>query len=123
MAQPDYNGPDSSSGAGERVTVAVYAPDPILHVGVVHQLRQRPEIELVDAADGPRVSLVAVDSVDDETAALLYRLRHDSSTRTGLVVGTFESGDALQRVIECGVTAVLRRSEADQDRPCAWSWR
>ncbi|MER5888682.1 hypothetical protein ABT160_33060, partial [Streptomyces sp. NPDC001941] len=30
----------------QRVTVAVYAPDPILYVGVVHQLRQRPEIEL-----------------------------------------------------------------------------
>ncbi|MER6199010.1 response regulator transcription factor [Streptomyces sp. NPDC001586] len=118
MTQPENNRPASSSGAGERVTVAVYAPDPVLHVGVVHQLRQRPEIELVDLADADdaQVSLVAVDSVDDETAALLYRLRHNSRTRTGLVVGTFESGDALQRAIECGVTAVLRRSEADQDR-------
>ncbi|WP_327415671.1 helix-turn-helix transcriptional regulator [Streptomyces sp. NBC_01233] len=118
MTQPENYGTASSSGAGERVTVAVYAPDPVLHVGVVHQLRQRREIELVDVADadGAQVSLVAVDSVDDETAALLYRLRHNSGTRTGLVVGTFESGDALQRAIECGVTAVLRRSEADQDR-------
>ncbi|MFE9931553.1 response regulator transcription factor [Streptomyces sp. NPDC005533] len=118
MPQPENNRPVSSSGAGERVTVAVYAPDPVLHVGVVHQLRQRPEIELVDLADADdaQVSLVAVDSVDDETAALLYRLRHNSGTRTGLVVGTFESGDALQRAIECGVTAVLRRTEADQDR-------
>lgn len=101
-----------------RVTVAVYASDPVLHVGIVQQLRQRPEIELVDDADAhdARVSLVAVDSVDDETAALLYRLRHNSATRTGLVVGTFDSGDALQRAIECGVTAVLRRAEADQDR-------
>ncbi|MEU7603506.1 response regulator transcription factor [Streptomyces sp. NPDC040724] len=118
MTQTENYGPASSSGAGERVTVAVYAPDPVLHVGVVHQLRQRREIELVDVADadGAQVSLVAVDSVDDETAALLYRLRHNSATRTGLVVGTFESGDALQRAIECGVTAVLRRTEADQDR-------
>ncbi|MCX5013319.1 response regulator transcription factor [Streptomyces sp. NBC_00555] len=118
MPQPDNNGPDSSSRAGQRVTVAVYASDPILRVGVVHQLRQRPEIDLVaDAdADDAQVSLVTVDSVDDETAALLYRLRHNSGTRTGLVVGTFESGDALQRAIECGVTAVLRRTEADQDR-------
>ncbi|MBT2543756.1 response regulator transcription factor [Streptomyces sp. ISL-44] len=118
MPQPDNNGPDSSSRAGQRVTVAVYASDPILRVGVVHQLRQRPEIDLVDDADADdaQVSLVTVDSVDDETAALLYRLRHNSGTRTGLVVGTFESGDALQRAIECGVTAVLRRTEADQDR-------
>ncbi|MER5730208.1 response regulator transcription factor [Streptomyces sp. NPDC002138] len=118
MAQPENNGPASSSAAGQRITVAVYASDPILRVGVVHQLRQRPEIELVDDADAAdaQVSLVAVDSVDDETAALLYRLRHNSGTRTGLVVGTFESGDALQRAIESGVTAVLRRSEGDQDR-------
>ncbi|MFB7174263.1 LuxR C-terminal-related transcriptional regulator [Streptomyces sp. NPDC056254] len=103
---------------GRRVTVAVYASDPILRVGVVHQLRQRPEIELVPDldADTAQVSLVTVDSVDDETAALLYRLRHNPDTRTGLVVGTFESGDALQRAIECGVSAVLRRAEADQDR-------
>ncbi|WP_329191579.1 MULTISPECIES: helix-turn-helix transcriptional regulator [unclassified Streptomyces] len=106
------------AGPGRRVTVAVYASDPVLHVGIVHQLRQRPEIEFVDDAGAHRaqVSLVAVDSVDDETAALLYRLRHNGETRTGLVVGTFESGDALQRAIECGVTAVLRRTEADQDR-------
>ncbi|MFI9330163.1 LuxR C-terminal-related transcriptional regulator [Kitasatospora sp. NPDC052868] len=105
-------------GPVRRVTVAVYASDPVLHVGIVQQLRQRPEIELVDDADAhdARVSLVAVDSVDDETAALLYRLRHNSATRTGLVIGTFDSGDALQRAIECGVTAVLRRAEADQDR-------
>ncbi|MEU6977740.1 MULTISPECIES: response regulator transcription factor [unclassified Streptomyces] len=111
--------PRSPSGlADRRITVAVYASDPILHVGVVHQLRQRPEIELLDGARAAEahVSLVTVDSVDDETAALLRRLRHNSRTRTGLVVGTFESGDALQRAIDCGVTAVLRRAEADQDR-------
>ncbi|MEV0191576.1 LuxR C-terminal-related transcriptional regulator [Kitasatospora purpeofusca] len=110
---------DAAAGEpGGRVTVAVYASDPVLHVGIVQQLRQRPEVELVDDAHAheARVSLVAVDSVDDETTALLYRLRHNSATRTGLVVGTFDSGDALQRAIECGVTAVLRRAEADQDR-------
>ncbi|MGW7102634.1 response regulator transcription factor [Streptomyces sp. NPDC054838] len=116
---PAGNSPGTpTAGPGRRVTVAVYASDPVLHVGIVHQLRQRPEIELVDDAGShrARVSLVAVDKVDDETAALLYRLRHNPETRTGLVVGTFESGDALQRAIECGVTAVLRRAEADQDR-------
>ncbi|MFE9722771.1 LuxR C-terminal-related transcriptional regulator [Streptomyces sp. NPDC005794] len=102
----------------ERVSVAVYAPDPILHVGVVQPLRQRPEIDLKDVpdADQAQVSLVVVDSVDNETAALLNRLRHNTRTRTGLVVGTFESGDALQRAIDSGVAAVLRRAEADQDQ-------
>ncbi|MYW46432.1 DNA-binding response regulator [Streptomyces sp. SID486] len=108
----------ASADRPRRVSVTVYAPDPVLHVGIVHQLRQRPEIDLVDdtGAGGAEVSLVAVDTVDDEASALLNRLRHNPGTRTGLVVGTFESGDALQRAIESGVAAVLRRAEADQDR-------
>lgn len=118
----------ASAGAGHRasraprpepVTVAVYAADPVLRVGVVQQLRQRPEADLLAGADAgaerAQVSLVVVDNVDDDVASLLQRLRHNTSTRTGLVVGTLGSG-ALQRVIECGVTAVLRRAEADQDR-------
>ncbi|WKX11003.1 LuxR C-terminal-related transcriptional regulator [Streptomyces sp. NL15-2K] len=107
----------SRSGRPDRVTVAVYAADPILRAGVVQQLRQRPEVDLLDDTDAERAqaSLVVVDNVDDDVAALLHRLRHNTVTRTGLVVGTLGSG-ALQRVIECGVAAVLRRAEADQDR-------
>ncbi|MGW2783281.1 LuxR C-terminal-related transcriptional regulator [Streptomyces populi] len=107
----------SHSDRPVRVALAVYAADPVLRVGVVQQLRQRPEIDLLDDADVERAqaSLVVVDHVDDEVAALLQRLRHDTGSRTGLVVGTLGPG-ALQRVIECGVSAVLRRAEADQDR-------
>ncbi|MCX3060471.1 helix-turn-helix transcriptional regulator [Streptomyces beihaiensis] len=107
----------SLPGGRDRVSVAVYAADPVLRVGVVHQLRQRPEVELLDDADTERaqVSLVVVDTVADDVAALLDRLRLSTATRTGLVVGTLGSG-ALQRVIECGVAAVLRRSDADQDQ-------
>ncbi|MET9256800.1 LuxR C-terminal-related transcriptional regulator [Streptomyces sp. NPDC048182] len=117
--------PGRATGAAERrepVTVAVYAPDPVLHVGVVQQLRQRPEIALAggDGAAGAevaaQVSLVVVDTVDDEATALLNRLRHNSATRTGLVVGTLDSGGALQRVVECGVAAVLRRAEAGPEQ-------
>ncbi|MFB7507516.1 hypothetical protein ACFC0P_29330, partial [Streptomyces broussonetiae] len=104
-------------GRSHRVSVAVYAQDLVLRIGVVQQLRQRPEVDLVDEAEAERAhtSLVVVDAVDDEVIALLQRLQRNPRTRTGLVVGTFESA-ALQRVIECGVAAVLRRSEADQDR-------
>ncbi|WP_225976940.1 MULTISPECIES: response regulator transcription factor [Streptomyces] len=105
------------AGTGGRVTVAVYAEDLILQTGMIHQLRMRPEIELIPDAEADRaqVSLVVVDMVDEPTVQLLHRLRRNTSTRTGLVVGFFESG-ALQTMIECGVAAVLRRGEADQDR-------
>ncbi|MEW2624670.1 LuxR C-terminal-related transcriptional regulator [Streptomyces sp. NPDC048106] len=107
----------ASVGRPDRVTVAVYAQDLVLQIGIVQQLRQRPELELLPDGDtdGAQISLVVVDTVDDEVTALLQRLQRNTATRIGLVVGTFESA-ALQRVIECGVGAVLRRSEADQDR-------
>ncbi|MFF4520210.1 helix-turn-helix transcriptional regulator [Streptomyces bluensis] len=107
----------SRSDRPDRVTVAVYAADPVLRSGVVQQLRQRPEVELLADVDAERaqVSLVVVDHVDDDVAALLQRLRHNIATRTGLVVATLGSG-SLQRVIECGVAAVMRRAEADQDQ-------
>ncbi|MFF3641065.1 response regulator transcription factor [Streptomyces sp. NPDC002564] len=103
--------------AKERVSVAVYAEDRILHTGVVHQLRQRPEVELLDEsdADSAQVSLVVTDTLDEQTVQLLRRLQRDTGTRVGLIVSRFGAG-ALQSVIDCGVAAVLWRAEAEQDR-------
>ncbi|GCD97716.1 helix-turn-helix transcriptional regulator [Embleya hyalina] len=103
--------------APRRVSVAVYAEDLILHTGVVQQLRQRPEIELIAEAEADRAqtSIVVVDTLDEATVRLLRRLQRNTTTRTGLVVGVFEA-NALQTMIECGVAAVLRRADADQDR-------
>ncbi|MDH6108487.1 DNA-binding NarL/FixJ family response regulator [Kitasatospora sp. MAP12-15] len=100
-----------------RVLVAVYAEDIVLHTGVVQQLRQRPEVELLTDGEAARaqVSLVVVDRLDEAVAERLRALRLSTSGRTGLVIGHFEVG-GLQTVIECGVTAVLRRADADQDR-------
>ncbi|PPK68473.1 response regulator transcription factor [Actinokineospora auranticolor] len=99
-----------------RVPVGVHASDPILRAGVVHQLRQRPEVDLLPEEDAERasVALVVVDQVDEETTRLLRRLRHGDA-RVGLVVGRFER-TALQSAIECGVAAVLRRATATGER-------
>ncbi|MFF2324771.1 MULTISPECIES: response regulator transcription factor [unclassified Streptomyces] len=117
-AAPERSAEGSAKATpGGRISVAVYAEDLILQTGIVHQLRLRPEIELVaeSEADRAQVSLVVVDMVNEPAVQLLNRLQRNTSTRTGLVVGFFESG-ALQTLIECGVAAVLRRGEADQDR-------
>ncbi|MCP2270124.1 response regulator transcription factor [Actinokineospora diospyrosa] len=100
-----------------RIPVAVYADDPILRGGTVHLLRSRPEVELLGPEDEATatVSLVVVDTVDDETARLLRGLRRGGATRTGLVVGRFDQ-NSLRTTIECGVAAVVRRAEATQDR-------
>jgi len=100
-----------------RVPVILYAQDPILEAGVRSQLRQRPEIELVDVAEEERaaVALVVVDRLDDETERLLRRLQHSPTVRVGLMTGSLEN-NVLRATVECGVAAVIRRSEADQDR-------
>jgi DNA-binding NarL/FixJ family response regulator len=101
----------------ERIPVAVFAEDEILRAGVFHQLRQRPEVELVspDEVARSRAALVVVDRVDDDTVRLLRTLQHGSSCRTCLVVGRFEP-NALQTVVDCGVAAVIRRTDTNSDR-------
>ncbi|GHH79069.1 helix-turn-helix transcriptional regulator [Streptomyces sulfonofaciens] len=117
LIPPTASGRATQRGRQDRVSVAVYAGDLILQAGVVHQLRQRPEVELLPESEADRAqsSLVVVDRVSESTVKLLNRLRRNTTTRTGLVVGSFEA-NSLQTMIECGVAAVLRRAEADQDR-------
>ncbi|TDV54785.1 helix-turn-helix transcriptional regulator [Actinophytocola oryzae] len=100
-----------------RVPVMVYTEDPVLRAGVVHQLRPRPEVEVLTAQEESRasVSLVVVDEVDDDAARLLRRLQRASTTRTGVIVRRIDR-ESLQTTVDCEVAAVIRRGEANQDR-------
>lgn len=100
-----------------RVPVMVYAEDPVLRAGVTHQLRTRPEVEVLTSHDEPRasVSLVVVDEVDDAATRLLRRLQRTSPARTGVVVGRIDR-ESLQITVECEVSAVIRRADAREDR-------
>lgn len=102
---------------GTRIAVATYTGDPVLHAGITHQLRLRPEVELVTPGEEARaaVALVVVDHVGEDAVRLLRRLRRTTSARAALVVARFEAA-ALRTAIECEVAAVVRRAEADQDR-------
>ena len=102
---------------GVRVAVATYADDPVLRAGIAHQLRPRPEVELVPPGEQDRaaVALVVVDQVGEDAVRLLRKLRRGNGARTALVVGRFEAS-GLRTAIECGVAAVIRRVDATQDR-------
>jgi DNA-binding NarL/FixJ family response regulator len=100
-----------------RVPLALYAQDPILESGVRYQLRTRPEVELLNPDEEERaaVALVVVDRLDEETVRLLRRLQRSSTARVGLMVGHVEQ-NVLHTTVECGVAAVIRRSDVSQDR-------
>jgi DNA-binding NarL/FixJ family response regulator len=100
-----------------RVPVALYAQDPILEAGVTHQLRPRPEIALLgpNVEEHAAVALVVVDRLDDEAVTLLHRLQRMSTARVGLMIGHLEQ-NVLRTTVECGVAAVIRRTDATQDR-------
>ncbi|MEU8223965.1 response regulator transcription factor [Kribbella sp. NPDC048915] len=120
--------------AERRIPVWVRAFDPLSEFGLVHALRQCPEISLIDDRDlsarptalrsvqgsasrrtAPAVvALVAVESLD---AGAVHVLR--AATQRGcrvVLIGSAIDDEALLTAVELGVSGVLRRTEATADR-------
>lgn len=97
----------------ERVATYLYANDPISLAGVVAQLRTRPEIRIVEAADvdSAEVAVIVTSVLTDETLRVLHALRRGTSPRPVLVVDAIDD-EALVRAAEAGVCGLLRRSDA-----------
>lgn len=101
----------------DRISVYVYAHDPISQAGLASQLRSRPELHVVDdQIDRAQVAVVVVDEVDEETTRVVRAIqRNDGIPRVVLVVTRLDDGGMLAGV-EAGACALLRRSEALPDR-------
>ncbi|MFI9269976.1 LuxR C-terminal-related transcriptional regulator [Kitasatospora sp. NPDC052896] len=99
--------------SAERIAVHVHADDPILHSGMVAQLRARPELRLVDAGEQAQATavLVVADTLDAATVVRLRSLRRTLSGALVLVVSSVDDA-ALATAVECGVVGLVRRSEA-----------
>lgn len=107
-----------------RIPVWLKALDPLSQFGLVHALRQRPEITLLTDADlaqltsttgPPVVGLVAADSLDPVAVQVIRAATQRGCRRTVLIGGTIDD-DALMTAVELGVSGVLRRSDATADR-------
>jgi len=100
-----------------RISVYVYASDPISQVGVASQLRQRPEVAVVDQAniDGAEVAVVIAESVDDALVRILRAIQRGGVPRT-ILVATMLDDAAVVAAAEAGVSALLRRHEATPER-------
>ncbi|WP_371403148.1 response regulator transcription factor [Kribbella sp. NBC_00662] len=129
----------TSTNGQHRIPVWVKALDPLSQFGLVHALRQRPEINLINDTDltapmpgqpaqsaqlaqqgdqrpaPPVVALIAVDSLDAGAVQVLRAATQRGCRRTVLIGSTIDD-DALMTAVELGVSGVLRRTEATADR-------
>ena len=103
----------------ERVTVSVFATDPISQAGVASALRMCPQLHVLSPADlaarGPQVVVAVLDSARDEAMEALRQAQRATAARVVLIVADVTAAD-LALATECGVIAVLRRSEAGPER-------
>jgi len=106
-----------ATGPNARIPVAVHASDPLSLAGATSQLRQQPEIELVDeASDRPgTVAVLLAEVLDERTLSQLRRLARIDGTRAVLVARLIREAELLQ-VIESGVGAIVWRHEATGPR-------
>lgn len=101
----------------ERIAVFVYGQDPISHAGVTSQLRNRPEVHLVNdaAVDQAAVALVVVDDVDEEAARVVSAIQRNGIPRVVLVVTHLDDAGVMSGV-EAGACGLLRRGDAVPER-------
>jgi DNA-binding NarL/FixJ family response regulator len=113
----------------QRIPVWVKALDPLSQFGLVHSLRQRPEVLLIGDAElaesrqaqtdqrttPPVVALIAVDSLDAGAVQVLRTATQRGCGRTVLIGSTIDD-EALMTAVGLGVSGVLRRADATADR-------
>ncbi|MEU9057254.1 response regulator transcription factor [Streptomyces sp. NPDC048384] len=100
-----------------RIPVYVHAEDPISEAGLEATLKSRPEVILVDEDDIDDSSVVieAVENLDEAALRTLRSLSRKGCRRIVLVIGSLDESGLLP-VIEVGVCAVVRRTEATAPR-------
>src|SRR3954471_3615617 len=94
----------------------VHTNDPISHAGVRSQIRERPEVKLVEemAVDDAVVAVVVADQLDEETTRVIRALCRGDRPRIVLVAAVIDDA-TLIGAAAAGVGGLLRRSDATAD--------
>nr|WP_308114765.1 response regulator transcription factor [Streptomyces sp. ISL-12] len=97
--------------------VTIHAEDPVSRAGMRSQLRELPDLDVVEAARpaSGAVAVLVVEALDEEAYAGLRKILRTDRSRSVLVVSRLR-GHELLDVIECGVGAVVWRHEATASR-------
>jgi DNA-binding NarL/FixJ family response regulator len=88
--------------------------DPISQAGVVSQLRERPEVRVVDDVGDAKVAVFVADHVDETVARSMRTLRCHADLRL-MLVATVVDDAAVVTAAEAGVGGLLRRCDASAD--------
>jgi len=101
----------------ERIPVYVHARDPISEAGVASQLRPRPEVRVVSAAEmhEAKVAVVVTDRVDEDAIRLLRAVQRGGLSRSVLIASTLDDAE-LVTAVEVGAVGLVRRAEASPER-------
>jgi DNA-binding NarL/FixJ family response regulator len=99
----------------EPVPFRVNTLDPISEIGVLTQLRRRPEVVIAAVGVRPAVVLAIMDSTDDDALRWLRTLHADGGLPIVLIIGRVDPS-ALGCLVESGVCGVLSRVDATADR-------
>jgi DNA-binding NarL/FixJ family response regulator len=100
-----------------RVSVSIHADDPITRSGLTSELRQHPEIELVDFTSGAQTQVVvfAFEALTETAFGLIRKAHLKNGAQAVLIVSALSDEDLLA-VVESGACSVLWRQEATTAR-------
>jgi DNA-binding NarL/FixJ family response regulator len=100
----------------ESIPVFVFATDPVSQIGIVGQLRVRPEVRVVGdtEVDSAQVAVLVSDEIDPELLRVVRAVQRNGCPRALLVVNRLDEAGMLAG-IEAGVCGFLRRSETRPD--------
>lgn len=100
-----------------RVSVYVYAADPVSAAGVASELRLRPDLLIVGESelDQAQVAVVVADELDVATIRTVRAIQRNGCPRVVMVVTHLDDAGLLAAV-EAGACGILRRSEAVSER-------
>ncbi|GIE82942.1 helix-turn-helix transcriptional regulator [Actinoplanes philippinensis] len=101
----------------EKVDVAVHAPDPLTHAGLVSHLRTRSGITVLPAEERSRadVLIVAAERLTTDVIAMLRLAAGEVGAPVVLVAGEISEQELLIAV-ECRVVAILPRAVVTAER-------
>lgn len=95
-----------------RLSVFVYAHDPVSQSGMAALLRGCSRLAVVDDLDDCGVAVLVAEVVDAETARVITAIQRDGVPKVLLVVTHLDEAGTL-RAIEAGVAGIVHRRDAD----------